>query len=72
MALTPCFKDPDTWLSKSQKKIARAIEGCNGCPILMQCRSECLEYEALAGEIKRGVYGGLSETERNRRLMAQA
>lgn len=67
-----CAENPDRWLSKKASEIARAKEGCNGCPILMQCRNECLEYEALAGEIKRGVYGGLSETERNNRLMAQA
>lgn len=72
MSYTPCFEDPDTWLSKNQKKIARAKEGCNGCPIKAQCLAECLAYEQLAGEIKRGVHGGLSETERTNLLMAPA
>lgn len=72
MATPPCFDDPDLWFSKNQKKILRAKEGCNSCPIRERCLAECLEYEQLAGEIKRGVYGGLSETERSNRLMASA
>lgn len=67
-----CVENPDRWLSKKASEIARAKEGCNSCPIIAQCRAECLEYEALAGEIKRGVYGGMSETERNNVLMASA
>jgi hypothetical protein len=61
---TACFEDPDTWFSKNAKKIARAKEGCNSCPIRVQCLTECLEYEALSGTTKRGVYGGLTEAER--------
>ena len=72
MIRTPCAKNPDRWLSKKQSEIARAKEGCNGCPIRQQCLAECLEYEALAGEVKRGVYGGKSETERQNVLMASA
>ena len=72
MSYTPCFENPDRWLSRSHKEIARAKEGCNSCPIIAQCKAECLEYEALAGEIKRGVYGGMSETERSNVLMSSA
>lgn len=61
---TPCMRNPDRWLSKKASEVARAKEGCNGCPIKLQCRAECLEYEAMAGETKRGTYGGLSEVER--------
>lgn len=72
MGLTPCFQNPDRWLSKRASEIARAKEGCNGCPIIAQCKAECLEYEAMAGEIKRGTYGGMSEVERTNVLMASA
>lgn len=72
MGLTPCYQNPERWLSKKAGEIARAKEGCNSCPLLVHCRDTCLEYEAMAGQIKRGVYGGLSEVERSNLLMASA
>lgn len=38
----------------------RAKEMCRGCPVIMQCRTHALE----AGEAY-GIWGGLSESERD-------
>lgn len=69
---TPCQRNPDRWTSGKQADVARAKEGCNGCPIRERCLAECLEYEALSGQTKLGTYGGLSQAERNNVLMASA
>lgn len=70
MAYTPCFENPDLWLSQRPGNIERAKAGCATCPIIKQCLADCLAYEALSGEIKRGVHGGTSEVERINLLMA--
>lgn len=43
----------------SQKKRIPALECCNACKV----RKECLEF-AVNNDIKHGIYGGLTPTER--------
>jgi hypothetical protein len=69
---TPCQRDPDTWVSNKKDDVARAKQGCARCVVRLQCKAECLDYEALAGETKLGTYGGLSQAERNSLLMQSA
>jgi len=53
--------DPDVFFGETQAEIQRAREICAACPN----RAACLEY-ALANNIKYGVWGGMSDTERRR------
>ena len=61
---TPCFEEPETWLSSRKDLVARAKAGCARCPVRERCLAECLEYEALAGTTKIGVQGGFTPAER--------
>lgn len=60
--------DPEVWFPQKSGSSIPAKRICNGfkgnppCPV----REQCLEY-AMAHEEKFGVWGGLSERERNKR-----
>ena len=55
----PCERDPDDWWSGQPERVAAAVAGCQGCPVLEECRA----YGLVAGE-RWGTWGGMSAEER--------
>lgn len=55
------YTDPDLFHSEDPGQTWHAKRVCASCPV----REECLEYALSAGE-KWGVWGGLSERQRQR------
>ena len=55
--------DPDAWFAEARDKtrLGHALAVCRVCPV----RAQCLEF-ALARRQQYGVWGGLTEDERNR------
>jgi len=43
---------------------AATLEDCARCCFTEQCKQDTLEYEALAGDTKAGIFGGLTPIER--------
>ena len=55
--------DPEQWFPLPGRPVPRAVaEVCAGCPV----RQECADYAVSAGPMLRGVWGGLSQSERAR------
>jgi len=53
--------DPEAWFPEKGGPARMARRICRACEV----REPCLEY-ALANDIRDGIFGGLSETERRR------
>lgn len=53
--------EPNFFFPHDSKDVEIAKEYCQGCPVI----NECLEY-ALENNIKDGVWGGMSESDRRR------
>jgi WhiB family transcriptional regulator, redox-sensing transcriptional regulator len=60
------FADPSLKGSKQLLQIARAKEICKGCPVM----KECGDY-AIANQEFAGVWGGMDEDERRRKINAR-
>lgn len=57
----PCRTNPEAWFSKARTDQLAAAKECAQCPLLTPCRSYGLADPGL-----RGVWGGLTETERRK------
>lgn len=64
---TPCTTtDPELWFSKLSNERALAKKLCLGCPLRDPCLQSALDYEELSGESLAGIFGALSQQDRQR------
>lgn len=61
-----CTKDPDLWFSGHKNDIDLAKKICATCPMKQTCLEDVLEYEKLSGELRWGIFGGMTKQERRR------
>jgi WhiB family redox-sensing transcriptional regulator len=61
--------DPDAWFAEASEKarLGHALATCGGCPV----RSQCRDF-AMAHRVQYGIWGGLTEQDRNRLPAAPA
>lgn len=57
----PCRTNPEKWFSTNPDKIREAVQGCNNCPIMDECRD-------MGRDEKHGVWGGWTEEDRAPRI----
>ena len=58
--MTLCCEDPELWFTDTETAVARAKAICNRCPKLASCRAHALNTRE-----RHGVWGGLTEAERD-------
>lgn len=64
---TPCYFNPDLFMSKKKDDIAEAKLLCTTrCNRPAECLAQCLDYEFISGETMLGVHGGTTPEERAR------
>ena len=63
-----CAEEPiDVFFPYHSKNVAAAIEICNQCPVIETCLEFAMSLEGTRGrDMRFGVFGGLTPTERAR------
>lgn len=62
----PCTTEPALWFSSDRADEQQAKQLCSTCPYRGACLDDTLEYERLSGDIRSGIFGGLTPRERIR------
>lgn len=61
-ALCAQVGDPEAWFPYKGDRAAAVKAICGRCPV----RAECLDFAMDAGELRHGIWGGLTATQRQR------
>ena len=64
--LAACKGEPEIFFSDDEQSLARARSICEGCEV----RADCLEAALAAGPNLHGLWGGLTQAERRRPVVA--
>lgn len=60
----PCTADPELFFRGHKLAVEKAKALCRGCPRVEACLIETIEFEALSGESRHGVFGATTPQER--------
>jgi hypothetical protein len=58
------MEDPRIFFSTKKAEVEKAKAMCRRCPMAESCLINCLEFEALSGEPRLGIYGATTPDER--------